>query len=104
MPENPLTWEELLTRNKKAVLACAVDPPDKQVDELLKEILKERSMGKMWGPFRAPKGWDFATVQLPAGWAESCDQTTPLWEIPDTITPLIAPAFGITQLDADGLS
>ena len=54
MPEEPLSWEELTKANKEAVIACATDPPDKQADDLLNEILKERSLGRMWGPFRAP--------------------------------------------------
>ena len=102
MPEEPLSWEELTKANKDAVIACATDSPDKQADDLLKEILKERSFGRMWGPFRAPTQWNLSTVPLPKGWAEPCDQARPLWAIPEGVTPLIAPAFGITQLDAHG--
>lgn len=102
MPENPISWDELAQVNKEAVVACSRDPPDRQADDLLTDILKERSLGRMWGPLRAPSLWDLTTVPLPKGWAEPCDRTMPLWAIPEGVTPLIALAFSITQLDADG--
>ena len=74
VPEQPITWEELIERNRDVVMACASDALDKQADELLKEILKEWSVGRMCGPFKAPVVWNMETVPLPPEWAQQCER------------------------------
>ena len=56
----------------------------------------------MWGPYQAPREWGFTTVALPPKWAREEDQGNPLWPIPPGEEALGAPAFSITQRDADG--
>ena len=92
-PREPIPLEELASRNKEVIEKCAGDNPERQAQELLTEILKERTLGRMWGPFQAPEGWAIKTMALPEGLAEEVDQQWPLWKVPTTEKPLIAPAF-----------
>ena len=101
-PVVPLGWEELRQANAQVMRECENEKPSRESEDLLKEILVERRLGRMWGPFEAPKEWNIDTVALPTGWAEEADMHVPLWKVPKGEHALGAPAFAITQLDADG--
>ena len=97
-----LSWKDLRLENAEVMRTCAEERPGKQSGELLKEILDERRLGRMWGPFEAPQEFGFKAAALPPEWAEEQDKRTPLWKIQRNQEPIGAPAFSITQTDADG--
>ena len=101
-PGDPLSVYDLPRYNAEVMRETATEKPDKHADILLDEILKERSAGRMTGPFQAPVEWGITTVPLPDVMAQDEDKRCSLRQIPPDQVPCGAPAFSISQYDAHG--
>eukprot|EP00972_Heterocapsa_arctica_P029575 4357558-Heterocapsa_arctica.AAC.1 len=44
---------------------CLARKPHEHSGVLLKQIIEERNLGRMYGPYKAPAAWGSSTVPLP---------------------------------------
>ncbi len=95
----PMPRDEFLTANREYIRTRIAARTDQHVPSLLKEVLKERSMGRIEGPFESPENWSRKCVTCTD--PENPDATLPLQPMP-TSTPAIAMSFVIKQLGSDG--
>ena len=81
--------------------ACLAGRPTEHSAVLLKQILEERELGRVFGPCKAPPQWGRRTVPVPQELATSRDHECPLLQPP---SPAVALAFPVVTLsDADVL-
>ena len=75
--------------------------PDKHARSMLEELIAERRLGRVSGPYSAPAAWGVRTVPLPTELRDELDPPTGL--LPPPTGPVAAAvAFGIEQLSSTG--
>ena len=78
-PVDPLTMPSFLQKNAEHVKhAVHHRRPDQHVHAIMETLLRERSEGKVSGPYQAPAHWGFQSVPLPAKWRQHVDLVQPL--------------------------
>ena len=75
--------------------------PDQFATKLLEEILEERKLGRIEGPFEAPIEWGFHTAALPPHLQDDAVDGRGLLRLPPG-TPLASVAFPIVTEEDDG--
>jgi hypothetical protein len=90
--QNPTSLEDLHQINHTYIQQKIHQPPSKHWQTLLEDVLLDRSLHRIEGPFAAPPGANYTTVTV---------KDLPLLPCPDE-RPLIAVAFPIIQTGSDG--
>ena len=98
-----VSWSEFKLQNTTYITEQLKHrPPDEHAEFMLKEILAERSLGRMRGPFAAPEGWPVVCVLVPEKLREERDRARPLLPPPSAARCFPAVAFSIDQTSGDG--
>ena len=101
-PAKPMPLPEFRETNLAYIKRVASSrSPGPHSNELLDEVLKERAMGRMYGPLRAPAHWGFQTAALPPRLACAAGGSCSLTAAP-TPSPAAALAFPIVTEREDG--
>ena len=90
--QNPICMAELFKTNAAYIQQKSHQTHSRHWAILLQDILQDRSLSRIEGPFQAPANSNFSTVTV---------QGLPLLPCPDE-NPLIAVAFPIIQTGSDG--
>jgi len=101
LPAEPTPVRDFLAQNAEYSAACMDRRPDEHGDELLRQVLEERRLGRVYGPYAAPASWGKQAVPLPAELREAQDHASPLLPAPECAAAALA--FSITTYDDEGL-
>ena len=99
-PQEPTGVEEFFSANQAYAAACMLRRPDAHADELLRQVLNERRLNRVYGPFQAPASWGARAAPLPSHLQEEQDRLVPLLPAPQRAAAALA--FSIVTHDDQG--
>jgi hypothetical protein len=100
-PAVPTPLGEFLAHNATYAAAGMKRGADEHSAVMLDQVLEERKLGRIRGPFKAPPAWGTASVPLLPQLQEPCDLACPLREAPPGLAA--AMAFAIVTHNDDGI-